>query len=197
MILSEVNSFRDLDRKIIKISKLDEVLKNNLNINHLKEPLYGITYIDEQSGLTLRILGDDNTQLDDQIILVRADMFEGIEYEYIDGSKEMIDILKNQIEENYYDERFISLLSDEKLDDFRHSHFINDVRVLLISEKGTEEMWARLFVKSDEENLYFGELLNNSFEDSKYSAGTSVGIVYVEKEDKKALLIDGVVKFEE
>ena len=188
MKFSDFKSFRDYDRKIFKVYGLDENIKHGL-----KDPIYGILYIDRECGTTLRIVGDDNTKYEDTMAVVRATAFNNAKFEKFDGDSFTKEVLE-QISEVYYDEKLDELLSDKNLDEFRHETFPNDVLAILPSEEQAEKMWVRLIMKTKEKNLYVAELLDDSYNNKNYTTGKKVALVLYEKDDFKGLIINGLVQ---
>lgn len=193
MKFRDFKSFRDYDRKIVKITNVNEDLKKGLKITELAEPIYGILYIDRQCGASLRITGNDNIEYKDIMLIVRSGQFNDMNFEIVDGNDFTKKIL-DQINEGYYDDNFNELLYDKRLDKYRHEDFPNDVEAILPSDEQPEKMWVRLFMKTKEENLYVAELLDDSFFNKLYTAGKKVAIVLYKKEDFEGLIINGLVK---
>ena len=196
MKISEFKSFRDFDRKFVKITNVNNKDKVRLKLDNLKEPWYGILYIDEECGISLRVLGNEDNFIKDKGILLRADVFDDIDFEIFDGTNELKNVLDNQINKYYYSDKYEELLSDKKLDKFRHEFFPNDVKTLLILDNQLEQMWVRLTMKTDQKDLYVGKLLNTSYYKKKeYYQGQDVAIKYYKNENNEELIIQGKVKF--
>ena len=193
MKFKEFKNFRDYDRKLVKITNVDENLKKGLKIEDLSEPIYGILYIDRQCGVSLRITGNETTDYKDIMLIVRSNMFNEMNFEIFDGNDFMKEILK-QINEGYYDDNFNELLYDKKLDKYRHEDFPNDVEAMLPSDEQPEKMWVRLFMKTKEENLYVADLLDDSFFNKSYTVGKKVAVVLYKEADFEGLIINGLVK---
>ena len=194
MKFKDFKSFRDYDRKFVKVTNISNEIKKSLKIEKLHEPIYGILYIDVECGVSLRILGDAETEIKDEGILLRCDAFEGISFEIFEGTDYLKDVLENQINKFYYDNKLNELLSVKELDEFRHEAFPNDVLAILPNEKQPEKMWVRLIMKTNEENLYIAKLLDDSFVDKKYTNGKEVALIYYTEDDFKGLIINGFVK---
>ena len=168
--------------------------KKSLKIDKLKEPLIGIVYIDKTSGVTLRILGNEKTEIKDEVVLLRVNTFDKANFEIFEGNDYLKDVLKNQINKTYYDKKLEELLADKSLDEFRHEEYPNDVMAILPNDDQPENMWVRLLMKTNEENLYIAELLDDSYVDKKYFAGIKVALMLYEEDDFKGLIINGLVK---
>ena len=65
MEFKDFKNFREYDRKFVKVTNLSKDLKKSLKIEKLQEPIYGILYIDIECGVSLRILGDEKTEIKD------------------------------------------------------------------------------------------------------------------------------------
>ncbi len=196
MKFKDFKNFRDYDRKFVKVTNIDEKTKNALKIDKLEEPIYGILYIDRECGTSLRITGNELTKIEDTALIARADCFEKMNFELFDGNDFMEEVLE-QINEGYYDEQLNELLKDKLLDEFRNEVFPNDVIAILPNEKQPEKMWVRLFMKTQEENLYVAELLDDSFFDKKYTTGKKVALIYYTEDNFKGLIINGLVKIQD
>lgn len=195
MRFKDFKNFKDCDRKFFKISNLSDDLKKSLNIEKYEEPFYGIFYHDYECGATFRILGDANNFISDEMILLRSDAFDDIVFEEFEGTKEIKDVLKNEIEKNYYDENLCSLLDDSKLDRFRYKEFPFDVKTLLVTGKNVEEVWVRLITRiKDDDTCYVGQLLNDSNYDENYTSGVVVGLKFYKEEKGEALNIIGIME---
>ena len=196
MKYKDFKNFRDYDRKFVKVTNLDLHTKKGLQIEKLTEPIYGILYIDIECGTTLRVTGNETTEIKDTALIVRADCFENVDFELFDGNDFMKEIL-SQINEGYYDEQLDELLNDKLLDEFRNEDFPNDVIAILPNEDQPEKMWVRLFMKTKEENLYVAELLDDSYFDKQYTTGKKVALVLYEEKNFKGLIINGLVKIQD
>ena len=90
--------FREYERKFVIVSKTGNLLKElkkkpfitedneRIDLNDLKEPFYGYIFIDNEEGITLRILGNDKTQrkyAKDVELLIRYNAFRDADFEYI------------------------------------------------------------------------------------------------------------------
>ncbi len=195
MKYEDFKSFKDCDRRIYKVTNIPAELKKGLNLDKYKEPLYGIIYHDYECGATFRVLGNSDTFISDEILLIRSESFEGLDFEEFEGTNEIRKVLKNEIEKNYYDENLNILLKDSKLDRFRYKEFPFDVKTLLVTGNNVEEVWVRLITRiKDDDNCYVGQLLNDSNYDKEYSAGTVVGLKFYKEEKGEALNIIGIMK---
>lgn len=197
MEFKEFKNFRDYDRKFVKVTNFSKENIKKLKIENLTEPIYGILYIDKECGVTLRILGDEKNNIKDEGIMLRSSAFENLNFETFEGNDFLKDVLKNQINEYYYDDNLNKLLEDTNLDKFRHDEFPNDVRAILPNEDQPEQMWVRLVMKTNEENLYVAELLDDSYVNKSYSAGSTVAIILYKEDDFEGLIINGFVKITE
>ena len=193
MKFQDFKSFREYDRQFVKVTNIDKRYIKSLKIEKLQEPIYGILYLDKVCGVTLRVLGDAKTEIKDKMLLLRRDCFEEIDFEVFEGTDFLNDILQNQIS-GYYDDKLNALLSAKELDEFRYEEFPLDVLAILPSEKQSEQMWVRLVMKTNQENVYIAELLDDSYFDKKYTNGKKVALVYYAKDDFKGLIINGLVK---
>ena len=193
MKFKEFKNVRDYDRKIVKVTNIDEKLKKDLKIEELSEPIYGILYIDRQCGSSLRITGNETKQYKDIMLIVRSGQFAEMNFEIFPGDDFTKKVL-NEINEGYYDDNLNELLLDKKLDKYRHEDFPNDVMAILPNEKQPEQMWVRLFMKTKEKDLYVAELLDNSFFNKSYTAGKKVAVVLYKEGDFEGLIINGLVK---
>ena len=99
---------------------------------------------------------------------------------------------KKSIDSNYDAESEVEELRSEIyrfLDPFRHEWYPDDVKVLLFGkEKGMEEVWVRLMFANGEE--FFGELLNEPYQDYGCHQGEIIGLMMTKGEDR-VLAYDG------
>ncbi len=190
MKFADFKNFRDYDRKIVKVTKLD---KKYLKDYNLVEPITGILYIDKECGVTLKVLGDDRKTLKNIAYIIRIDKIKDAEFKIIKGKKEELEELEKIIA-NYYDEKFNMLLKDSLLDKFRDKVFINDVKCILATKKGLEQVWARLIAKTNQKDIYIGELLNEPYDkESGYHIKDKVMLVYYQNDGIKELVINNKV----
>lgn len=196
MKYKDFKNFRDYDRKFVKVTNLDPSVKKSLQIQKLDDPLYGILYIDRECGTSLRITGNETSNIDVTALIVRADSFKDADFEDFEGNH-LMKVILSQINENYYDEQLNELLNDKLLDEFRNEDFPNDVLAILPNEEQPEKMWVRLIMKTKEENLYVAELLDDSYFDKQYTTGKKVALVFYEENDFKGLIINGLVKIQD
>lgn len=196
MKYKDFKNFRDYDRKFVKVTNLDPSVKKSLQIQKLDDPLYGILYIDRECGTSLRITGNETSNIDVTALIVRADSFKDVDFEDFEGNH-LMKVILSQINENYYDEQLNELLNDKLLDEFRNEDFPNDVLAILPNEEQPEKMWVRLIMKTKEENLYVAELLDDSYFDKQYTTGKKVALVFYEENDFKGLIINGLVKIQD
>lgn len=196
MKYKDFKNFRDYDRKFVKVTNLDPSVKKSLQIQKLDDPLYGILYIDRECGTSLRITGNETSNIDVTALIVRADSFKDADFEDFEGNN-LMKVILSQINENYYDEQLNELLNDKLLDEFRNEDFPNDVLAILPNEEQPEKMWVRLIMKTKEENLYVAELLDDSYFDKQYTTGKKVALVFYEENDFKGLIINGLVKIQD
>ena len=196
MKYKDFKNFRDYDRKFVKVTNLYPSVKKSLQIQKLDDPLYGILYIDRECGTSLRITGNETSNIDVTALIVRADSFKDADFEDFEGNH-LMKVILSQINENYYDEQLNELLNDKLLDEFRNEDFPNDVLAILPNEEQPEKMWVRLIMKTKEENLYVAELLDDSYFDKQYTTGKKVALVFYEGNDFKGLIINGLVKIQD
>lgn len=193
MLFKDFKSFRDYDRKFVKVTNVDSKYKKKSYIENLNEPLYGILYIDRTCGTTLRIVGDTNTKIEDSIILLRASMFGNMQFEVFEGTDYLKETLDN-INDVYYDDKRNEILEDTDLDEFRYENFPEDVIAILPDEKKLERMWTRLVSKTNQDNLYIAELLDDSYYDKDYKTGEKVAVILHQEGNFKGLIINGIVE---
>lgn len=196
----ECKCFRDLYLKYVEVSNVSDEIKSGLDIEDLTEPYFGFVYIDHEYGLTLRIFGNATNYIDTDELLVRSEGFGDMNFKVIDESllapteekKERLDRTKSY----YIDEELERVRQDKKLDSFRHSDFIDDVKVILPAEAGFETLWVRLEFRADQDDIYFGKLLNSSELLDAYKVGLNVAVQYFKdyEKDKDVLVLRGILK---
>lgn len=194
MEIKEFKSFRDYDRKFVKVTNIGAETKKSLKIEKIEEPIFGVLYIDKSNGITLRILGNETSEIKDEVILLRANAFGKANFEIFKGNDYLKDVLYTQINKLYYDKNREELLADKNLDEFRHEEYPDDVMAILPNDNQPESMWVRLLKKTDEDNLYIAKLLDDSYVDKNYFAGITVALMLYEEDDFKGLIINGLVK---
>lgn len=197
MKFKEFKDFRNCSLKLVEISNIPQKIKKGLKIENLEEPLIGILYIDYECGISLRILGNADQTIEDEMLIARAETFDNMIFKIISNSKYNKELEK--IKENYYkDEKINELREIKELDKFRNQEFPDDVVAILpIENIGNEQMWCRLFLKTNKENLYVGRLLNSSDYNKNYQVGSYVGITDYKRDGTHILLINGLVQFKE
>ncbi|MCD7950529.1 MAG: hypothetical protein LUG12_09760 [Erysipelotrichaceae bacterium] len=109
MKITEFKSYRDIDRKYVKIRNVDKRTIKNLKLKKLIEPFVGIIYLDQECGISLRILGDENQILDDVMLIVRCDAAINFDFEIYDGQSRLEKYLC-QINDGYYNEQINELI---------------------------------------------------------------------------------------
>lgn len=197
MRFNEFKNIEDYDRKIFKITNLSDSIKKGLKIDKLDEPFYGVLYVDYECGITCRIYRNNTIYIKDELLLIRKNNFEDLNFDKFENLNENDKEVLNQINNSYYDEVLSELLEDKRLNKFRHEDFLYDVQVLLPTEKGLEQMWCRLVNKTSNENLYIGKLLNNSYVNKNFHEGITVVFEYILDEDRNdGLIINGIATFD-
>lgn len=197
MRFNEFKNIEDYDRKIFKITNLSDSIKKGLKIDKLDEPFYGVLYVDYECGITCRIYRNNTIYIKDELLLIRKNNFEDLNFDKFENLNENDKEVLNQINNSYYDEVLSELLEDKRLNKFRHEDFLYDVQVLLPTEKGLEQMWCRLVNKTSNENLYVGKLLNNSYVNKNFHEGITVVFEYILDEDRNdGLIINGIATFD-
>ena len=194
MEIKEFKSFRDYDRKFVKVTNIGAETKKSLKIEKIEEPIFGVLYIDKSNGITLRILGNETSEIKDEVILLRANAFGKANFEIFKGNDYLKDVLNNQINKLYYDKNREELLADKNLDEFRHEEYPDDVMAILPNDNQPESIWVRLLKKTNEDNLYIAKLLDDSHVDKNYFAGITVALILYDEDDFKGLIINGLVK---
>lgn len=206
----EEMSFRDYDKKFVLVKNTgnllerllpEEEIEGNDLPTQIKEPFYGLMYIDHECGVTLNVLGNvENKDLYVETIrlIARSDSLENAEFKIIDDKEYLYSKKALEKLDVYYENKNVNeTRNEELLDKFRHPFFPDDVEVILPTEKGLEQMWARLMLKTNQDNLYVGELLNTSNVDEKYQTGRAAALVYYTEGDEPLLIINGLVQFKE
>lgn len=197
MRFNEFKNIEDYDRKIFKITNLSDSIKRGLKIDKLDEPFYGVLYVDYECGITCRIYRNNTIYIKEELLLIRKNNFEDLNFDKFENLNENDKEVLNQINNSYYDEVLNELLEDKRLNKFRHEDFLYDVQVLLPTEKGLEQMWCRLVNKTSNENLYVGKLLNNSYVNKNFHEGITVVFEYILDEDRNdGLIINGIATFD-
>lgn len=193
--------FREYERKFVIVSKTGNLLKElkkkpfitedneSIDLNDLKEPFYGYIFIDNEEGITLRILGNDKTQrkyAKDVELLIRYNAFRDADFEYIipeelDYSYDII----NEYDELFYEnESLLNVRGKEELDDLRDEENPDILEVSIHYDNGDSEYLDALTVESfeEEETIIVAKLLEDSEELDNLKKGQHLGLVYVEEE---------------
>ena len=133
-------SFREIDKRIIKLNDKDLIKDLNLSI-----PYYGIIYIDHLKGISLRIIGDDNTSL---IIgegyILRYEDIKDIEVEFSDYKDR--DLVYKWVDSYYTDRDILYTRNITEIDIFRLPSNPDIVEVKIEKEK----VWARIVGYKDD-----------------------------------------------
>ena len=191
-------SFRELERKFVKIYNIESLLKN-MGINDIKDYSYAFAYIDVECGFTFRILGNESTGLkyiDDKYILVRrgagitelnAEIIDNKEYEYAEKVLETSSV--------YYENKddILSVRNLTEIDNLRFENFPDDLQIIIQLENGElEVMWARSISYIKENEVIIVRLLDSSYYDKNYKEGDVVAVKYIPDADK--LVVVGKVQ---
>ncbi|MBQ6539055.1 MAG: hypothetical protein IJL76_02125 [Bacilli bacterium] len=175
-------NFREIDREIIKIE--DKTILDKLNLE-LNIPFYGIIYIDHKNGISLRIIGDDNTTLLDKVNILRYDDIKNIEinsYDYKD--KELV----NKLIDSYYVDSDINKVRDIKeLDKYRLKSNPDTLLVSIEKDNDTEEIWSLVMGYSND-GIICGLLSDSKLYDNLLRGST---IVVKEDENLDRLIMIG------
>lgn len=131
MRFNEFKNIEDYDRKIFKITNLSDSIKKGLKIDKLDEPFYGVLYVDYECGITCRIYRNNTIYIKDELLLIRKNNFEDLNFDKFENLNENDKEVLNQINNSYYDEVLSELLEDKRLNKFRHEDFLYDVQVFL------------------------------------------------------------------
>ena len=133
-------SFREIDKKIIKLNDKDLIKDLNLSI-----PYYGIIYIDHLKGISLRIIGDDNTSLImGEGYILRYDDIKDIEVEFSDYKDK--DLVYKWVDSYYTDRDILYTRNITEIDIFRLPSNPDIVEVKIEKEK----VWARIVGYKDD-----------------------------------------------
>lgn len=197
MKFSDVKSFRDIYLKYVEVTNVPDDVRSGLDIEDMEEPLFGLIYVDHEYGITLRIFGNKNTYIDTDALLVRSAGFGDMEFKVIDDK--LLDSTGEKIKQvkNYYiDEELEITREDKKIDKFRHSDFPDDVLTVLPTNAEFEQIWVRLEYRADQDNIYFGKVLNESTIIEDYKVGTMVAVEYFKDldNDREVLVLRGILK---
>ena len=175
-------NFREIDREIIKIE--DKTILDKLNLE-LNIPFYGIIYTDHKNGISLRIIGDDNTTLLDKVNILRYDDIKNIEinsYDYKD--KELV----NKLIDSYYVDSDINKVRDIKeLDKYRLKSNPDTLLVSIEKDNDTEEIWSLVMGYSND-GIICGLLSDSKLYDNLLRGST---IVVKEDENLDRLIMIG------
>ncbi len=190
-------NFRDIDRKLVVVKSMEDNF-NSLGIKGLKNPFIGYIYIDNSSGLNLRVVGnEDNEKLvkklcTEQCVLIRNDMFK---YYDIQLYNRHLDTYKlNEQMEIYYNSNVVEMRKHEELDSLRNSLYPDDVKVIIPFNDKPEILWGRLLDYDEDNKFYIVRLLNNSYIDEELKVGTLIACSLQElKNDSSILVIEAIV----
>ena len=176
-------NFREIDSNIIKIEDKSILRKLDLELNI---PFYGVIYIDHRNGISLRILGDDNTDLVlGQAYVLRYDDIKNIEvdsYDYKD--KELV----NKLIDSYYLDSDINKVRDIKeLDKYRLKSNPDTLLISIEKNNDTEEIWSLVMGYSDE-GIVCGLLSDSKLYDNLLRGST---VVVKEDSDLERLIMIG------
>jgi len=161
--------FRELDRHYYFIENLKLVKKiyKKLHIKEEIHPILVFSYINHETGIQFRILG--NVVVNDGILSIEDDFLKKeftIAYDYFeemdvkpvpkDTIAKIEGITKvNDDNKKYYDnEKLLKSRDNKKLDKYRDLRLVDDVQFLLLTkEDQQEDVWARIESEEDKEML--------------------------------------------
>lgn len=179
-------------KKLIKMTKL----------KNIEGPLIGYFYIDQDSGLTLKILGPVLKDYKDNLYLDEFYLKENIILNYGDILNLKLKFLEEAITDNINGLRQIEIslkTTDDKyklqearimtdIDEFRNEAYPDDVQVVLnINSKKDDEveiLWAKI-IGIEPNDVFICVLLTSSINSKEYLKDSLVGVKY----DKEAHLL--------
>lgn len=197
MKITELN-YRDYDRRFVIVNKSGNLLRK-LKIKDIKEPFYGFIYIDSEMGISMQVLGDDNTgtkYIDEERINVGYKGLKDYDIDFIDNY-EYEDLVLDINKEYYQNKARIKVRQNEKLDTFRQESHPDDLKALVVYQEddSSEELWIRVEDTVNNDDVIVGRLLNTSIRDNHLNAGEYVAVKYFEKENE-LIIIDRLMRQE-
>lgn len=185
-------SFRNIDKKLVTVKSMTDDF-DNFGIKELRNPFIGYVYIDPNSGLNIRVVGnEDNKNLIKKLctkecILIRNDMFKYYDIELYDKDLDTYE-LEEQMK-SYYDNNFVEMRKHKELDSLRNSLYPDDVKVLIPFKDKQEILWGRLLDYDAKNKFYIVSLLNNSYMDEELRVGTVIMCSLQKTEDNFLILV--------
>ncbi|MBQ6477505.1 MAG: hypothetical protein IJI43_03630 [Bacilli bacterium] len=133
-------SFREIDKRIIKLEDKELIKDMSLSI-----PYYGIIYIDHLKGISLRIIGDDNTSLImGEGYILRYEDIKDIEVNFSDYKDR--DLVYKWVDSYYTDRDILHTRKITEIDIFRLPSNPDIVEVKIEDKK----IWARIVGYKDD-----------------------------------------------
>ncbi len=203
MKISEIN-FRDVDHKWIGIEnkknckKIAKMLKNK----ELIAPIFGYFYIDEDYGITLKVVG--NIEVDghkklyinalflDEDYIIDYDFMNKIKLEFeilddidISSNIEGAHIIENKLQYKNIN-NILETRSNNVLDKFRDDKYPDDIEVELEHKEDeiVEHLWVTIEgIMDTRPDLMICKLNNSSEYDDSFKEGEYVAVKYYEDDD--------------
>ena len=185
MKLIEFNNIEDYDLKLVEITNLSSKVKTSFKRRFkISEPVLGILYIDYNHGLTIELIGDNNTIID-KTTIVRGEVLEESEFNAIDDKK-LYSKYKDRTEriklEFYDNNKILKLRKDSRLNKFRDRLCPDDVECILYTEgKGMERVYVKVLLKARNASVYAGYLVEDAKLNKYYKKNTEVAFDYSER----------------
>lgn len=207
MILGKMK-FRDLDQKWIAFDSKKDIKKiaKKLKLNIDNGIVLGYGYINHNEGLKIKIAGvvtkeNDTYSIDQELIYKKGSIIFSPKLKYkvtpvnsnIIKKIEHTDQLEIHFESHYQKKAIIESRKISSIDEFRHECFIDDVEVILNTDKKSEILWARIEDCSIKDNIFVCSLLENSEYNKKYKENTLVLSKLIQNKKNKELVIDYIV----
>lgn len=191
--------FRDYEKKFVEVSNSGNVLAK-MGAADVREPFIGYMYVDNNRGVTLRLLGNAENEahekyIKEKVSVVRYDLIEDFDIEIIQEEIPSLEIIR-KLTDKHYGEVHIEKVRDRiEIDNLRSRAYPDDVEIVIPYKEGyVEKMWVRSYDYIVKENMYIFSLLKDSCYDESLKKGELIACKYFKKNNAEALIFFGRVE---
>ena len=191
--------FRDYEKKFVKVSNSGNVLAK-MGAADVREPFIGYMYVDNNRGVTLRLLGNTENEahekyIKEKVSVVRYDLIEDFDIEIMEEEIPSFEIIRENTDEHYGEAHIEKVRDRIEIDNLRSRAYPDDVEIVIPYKEGyVEKMWVRSYDYIVKENIYIFSLLKDSCYDESLKKGELIACKYFKKNNAEALIFFGRVE---
>ncbi|MCQ4795351.1 hypothetical protein NE604_06835 [Anaerofustis stercorihominis] len=191
--------FRDYEKKFVEVSNSGNVL-SKMGEEDVKEPFIGYMYVDNNRGVTLRLLGNTENEvhekyLKEKISVAGYDLIEDFDIEIIQEEIPSLEIIRKHTDKHYGEAHIEKVRDRIEIDNLRSRAYPDDVEIVIPYKEGyVEKMWVRSYDYILKENIYIFSLLKDSCYDESLKKGELIACKYFKKNNAEALIFFGKVE---